>query len=589
MSVYFEHKITTLVVGALLGATVTSCADKDFDWEAAKSQNPEYVFRSNFEKLVGEIDPNQSWDFSSVGKNGTRAEGDITPVVADDWYYVDPKTLDYYHNELKEGDNNKAKGKSFSITVPQTGFAIVPIYQGAAAFRWNLHMVVQEDGKEPQDILVWEEHRDLQCQLTDETIEFDHNPSHKLSLLDDKKKNFANMWLTRDGNNDDKVKFQNAFPESVLDSDLFRKGDVWYSTKQAFGLHDSHTEYLGGATWAPSETGKDGWWENYDCGWNTTLAKAIRSKFITFEGLPVGANVYFYLDVEHEVKEVWEKLSQESSLKGMMVALPDCPRPKNIDPKYEVLLIGCEDNSGDNSDWDMNDLGFMIIADRILMNEKVEETKRYMVEDLGSLAETDVDFNDIVVDFETYKTVSYNPIERTYEYGEEQQRAIFRAMGGTLDFTFYVGDTKVVRKKEIDGISIGQMLNTSGEIEYNEVYANIPLEGNPWKPEENNVWVKVMGRTMTDEQKKEQDIDDGITYGAIRKSMEEGKMMVSYIDGSTIVGFPEKGQTPFIIAFDPSKQWRYERQAICQGWLFDDEENCSHEKETVTYPTVSKE
>ena len=68
--------------------------------------------------------------------------------------------------------------------------------------------------------------------------------------------------------------------------------------------------------------------------------------------------------------------------------------------------------------------------------------KRYLIEDLGS--KDDFDFNDIVVDVK--QDIQGN------------QKAIIRAMGGTLDFTLKIGNTEWTKSK--DGVAAGYKTST---------------------------------------------------------------------------------------------------------------------------------
>ena len=64
-------------------AAFASCSH-DTDFESA---NQEYVvenlkneYKANFIKKYGEIDPNQSWDFTEISNESvTRGEGDLVP------------------------------------------------------------------------------------------------------------------------------------------------------------------------------------------------------------------------------------------------------------------------------------------------------------------------------------------------------------------------------------------------------------------------------------------------------------------------------------------------------------------------------
>lgn len=533
------YNIKGASIVASLAATVLVGCRNDFDFESQYMQKLEYSYAKSFEKIYGEIDPDQSWDFSSSAKanGGTRAIGEISdPMVDTDWYYVEDGTLGYYQQQLKEGDSNKTKGKPFVITAPQRGFKIYPIYQGAASMVWDLHMVV-EDSENSQDILVWEKHSNIENQLSDETLEYDADPTKKLSLYDGK--NFYDEY----GWN--------------------RNGETWYTTYQSYTLHDSHTEYLGGASWGGEEPGQKGWWENYECGWNTMQAKAIRTKGISFTGIPEGATISFYLKVwksQEDKKDRNATAKQESSKNHMMIALP-CSRPSNIDSNLEAILIGCEDNSGDDSDWDMNDLGLLVVGDHVevVEDKKIITAKRYMVEDLGST--DDLDFNDVVVDLQIYQDVRFTTGingDKTMELiGDPKQRAIVRCMGGTLDFDLFIGGTRILTKSEMscdaESIVASEMYNTlpgPGNIDYyKEMVVADNISG--WIPDDNNIAFRVHRKDAVIE------ISDYDSYNVYDTT----------VPGYTYIEFPRTGQVPYMMAFDISKKWRDERHMICRHWV----------------------
>lgn len=510
-------------IGILLSAaiTVTSCRN-DFDFDGHYMEKLEYAYAKSFQKIYGEIDPDQSWDFSTFGTKGTRAEGDIEPVVDSEWYYVENVTLEYMLNELKEGDNNRAKGNPFVMSAPNNGFAIYPIYQGGAAFKWDLHMVVEQNGEEIADINVWQKHRDIESQLSEEQIEQDLHP------------------VNRDGNPCTPFLEKYGYSRNTTD---------WYDTHHSFSLEPG------------------GWWQNYEFGWNTMAAAAIRTKGIHFPTLPIGANIYFYLDVKQEVDGNWVDGKKESSLAHMMVAL-NCETPTNL-PNHEIVIIGCEDNSGIDSDWDMNDLVFMVVGDPIvpkpivIRDDQYDElivSKRYMVEDLGST--DDIDFNDVVIDLEYYKVHKIelvNGVKVSDEIIAEKQNAKVRAMGGTLDFDVFIGSTRVFTKSEMSyngtPIVVKTMYNTlpgPGNIDYtNTVYAEQTNTGKGWLwiPEENNISFRV--------------------YHGDRSVDVSNTHTDNVYNGYQEITFPENGQIPYIIAFDTDKDWRDERHEICRHWVND--------------------
>ena len=149
--------------------------------------------------------------------------------------------------------------------------------------------------------------------------------------------------------------------------------------------------------------------------------------------------------------------------------------------------------------------------------------KRYLIEDLGG--KSDFDFNDIVVDF------------KQDIYGN--QKAIIRAMGGTIDFTIKCGN--VTWTKSVDGVAAGYdvntMYNTKPAIIFDKVLAEFDLN-KQWKPSQNNIAVTV-------------------------KTKQNNGVLVE-----TDFAFPRTGEVPFIIAFDPLYNWLEEYVPLPEDWWY---------------------
>ena len=168
-------KICSLLLMLLVAMIGTSCSDKDlYDPTAMTQKKAEY--NDNFVKKYGEVDPNQSWDFSndihvyslSAPKANartfvTRADGDYIDVQAD-WYEVDQKTISWMRSTLKSGEDNSALGNPFYMEVPSKEFYFVPIWEGYATYIWTLHIVVDnyDDNGNSLDIAIWNKHKDMQ-------------------------------------------------------------------------------------------------------------------------------------------------------------------------------------------------------------------------------------------------------------------------------------------------------------------------------------------------------------------------------------------------------------------------------------------
>ena len=163
------------------------------------------------------------------------------------------------------------------------------------------------------------------------------------------------------------------------------------------------------------------------------------------------------------------------------------------------------------------------------MVEPVVVSKRYMIEDLGSIG--DFDFNDVVVD--VYQTTIVSETSNAVTYNTN---AIVRAMGGTKDFTLTIGST--TWSKSEHGYTPSVMENTSSPIDFNKEYDNFTV--NNWHPDQNDITVQVNGGQNED------------VY---------------------TVKFPKAGEAPMIIAVDPIRKWMTESQSVPSDWFYVPENN----------------
>ena len=472
-------KTMMMVIAASTMVACTKNADL-FD-SSAIEQNAKATYAENFTKKYPNVDLNQSWDFStkqsdyrlgSGNKARTRAgEGGITKGS---WYEVDNNTLSWMHEQLVEGKDNRKLGNPFYMTVPGNDFTIIPIYQGQAGAMWNLHVVV--DGV---DYLVWEK---------------------------------SNSEI--------------------------QKGDIQIKDGDSDEWHNLHGGGQSWETWNSlyNTDGSDKWLADG----SQNLVTAVRSIPYTFHDFRVGAEMYFYLDVTvsgsgdwdgkyHEINNVG---AHESSLKGQMLALQNVPRPANIAEDNEVMIIGCEDADLKDSDWDCNDVVFLVYGKTVPKPIKIEEgdeieevkTVRYMIEDLG--ATDDFDFNDIVVDVTEIRTISptyTNGVVTAWNEKGKRQEAVIRHLGGTLPFVLKIGNTEYAAGGQ-------ESFQTSPDLKLDNVTGWTGLTG------VHNISVQV-------QQKDNQDVYNNVV-------------------------FPKAGEAPMIIAVDPSQGWMTERQSVPESWFY---------------------
>ena len=468
-----------MVIAASSMVACTKNADL-FD-SSAIEQNAKATYAENFTKKYPNVDLNQSWDFStkqsdyrlgSGNKARTRAgEGSI---VNGSWYEVDNNTLSWMHEQLVEGEDNRSLGNPFYMTVPGNDFTIIPIYQGQAGAMWNLHVVV--DGV---DYLVWEK---------------------------------SNSEI--------------------------QKGDIQIKDGDSNEWHNLHG---GGQSWENwnslyNTDGSDKWLADG----SQNIVTAVRSIPFTFHDFPVGAEMYFYLNVTvsgsgdwdgkyHEMNNVG---AHESSLKGQMLALQNVPRPANIAEDNEVMIIGCEDADLKDSDWDCNDVVFLVYGKTVPKPIKIEEgdeieevkTVRYMIEDLG--ATDDFDFNDIVVDVTEirtiYPTYTNGVVTKWTETGKRQE-AVIRHLGGRIPFILKIGNKEYAAGGQ-------DTFQTSPDLKLDDVTGWTGLSG------VHNISIQV-------QQKDNQGV-----YNNVK--------------------FPRAGEAPMIIAVDPSQAWMSERQSVPESWFY---------------------
>ena len=467
---------------ALVATSMVACSNNQdvFDGGAIE-KTAKQSYAENFAKKYPNVNINQNWDFSSKqsdyrlgSKNKARTRAGEGGITTGSWYEVDNNTLAWMHEQLVEGQDNRKLGNPFYMTVPGNDFTIIPIYQGQAGAMWNLHVVV--DGV---DYLVWEK---------------------------------SNSEI--------------------------QKGDIQIKDGDSDEWHNLHGGGQSWETWNSlyNTDGSDKWLADG----SQNLVTAVRSIPYTFHDFPVGAEMYFYLDVTvsgsgewngkyHEINNVG---AHESSLKGQMLALQNVPRPANIADDNEVMIIGCEDADLKDSDWDCNDVVFLVYGKTVPKPIKIEEgdeieevkTVRYMIEDLG--ATDDFDFNDIVVDVTEIRTISptyTNGVVTAWNEKGKRQEAVIRHLGGTLPFVLKIGNKEYAAGGQ-------ESFQTSPDLKLDNVTGWTGLTG------VHNISVQV-------QQKDNQDVYNNVV-------------------------FPKAGEAPMIIAVDSSQGWMTERQSVPESWFY---------------------
>ena len=453
---------------AVMGAAFTSCSkDVAFDSEGLANQAAEQLkaeYRTNFEKKFGVIDPNQTWDFStmksvsglpSTGSAARTRTGEVGEVSVNletsGKMLIEKEAINWMKTNMKAGDNNTKQGSPFYMKTQEQTFTIVPCYQGQAGYYWELWMNV--GGK---DVHVWD-------------------------------KNTALKYKTADGN-----------------------------------------------------------WHNLT-GEVPSSAVEVEAPTYTYKAT-AEQHLYFYLKVWTGGSRTSDNPNKiTSSLDKLMLGLEGAKQymSLNVPEDNEVTLIGCEDNPTTGTDNDFEDLVFMVYGKPtppIIPVDEIEitETKRYLMEDLGST--DDFDFNDVVVDVQNvwkqkiHLKYTDNGWEEDYKDPKvyDGQRAIVRAAGGIYNFTLKIGDTEWVKG---DNVNASQMINTGWSnttIDPDYEIDRFTVTG--WIPGDNNISLLVPQKSGT-----------------------------NYTDVLQEIQFPKAGDAPMIIAVDDSQGWMKERQSIPGG------------------------
>ena len=423
--------LSTLVVSAF-----TSCEEHNPFSEKELFQQE---YSKNFFKTYGNFPANQSWDFSEQPRTcatdpsvfdlgsdmGTRAHSPEAatevsldnaikngilsiPTGSDPYYYLEKETYDWLSTHLVEGENNTTIGSPFTLMYDNSPsdnkFAIIPFYQGFGTVKYKLHLVSLDN---EADYVIWDN------------------------------------WPLYDGEyNNDAVSQKGAAD--------FGTADFQWNWRD--GYPASHTS---------------GNWQNVDKG--QTLEgltnKNVRSKPLIISGL--SGEFYLYLEVTQVLSQYGSVGDHHTSKEGMMLAVP-CPTPSNINNYKslfgidesktisQVMVIGCEDT--EYSDWDMNDISFLIVGLTDLpQRREATHSKRYLIEDLGTTV--DFDFNDVVVDVTETVMIDASGNEEIYT-----QEAVVRHLCGTVPFeVFFTGDGSTYESRASFGTIQGIVQGTNEE------------------------------------------------------------------------------------------------------------------------------
>lgn len=476
----------------LLGLLCTACQEEDFGFSSDEVFRGAYT-RSFIEK-IGEISPNQSWDFSKYGRQksgATRAYEEYVSVKSSDgYYYVDNTTLTWMKGQLTEGQDHRSIVRSFNFSWDKGSvFEIIPIFQGQAGLTWDLYLRLGDD-----EYKLWSKSQGLErkekstnCSNCNGTGHLDSptcpdcngsgiysytcNNIYSIGIWDSNinkhvercsKDDEGAYYCPVKGNQESGCYLCGKSHKGNEERGYIRICPHCNGTNTIYCSTCDGTGHYGESPLceACNGTGKTEWIRLSDITDDTNKQRTDLASVTAVRAIPVdsrnfikkdypdGTKMTFYLKITSSGNSYAAKDTEQSS-DGGKICLLDCDTPSNIPSRYTSYILGCEDatNSCDN---DYNDVCFLVtgIVPKVIYEdaEEVETiSKRYMIEDLTNVG--DFDFNDIVVDVIQKKTTYYKVNTETKVYTLDdtkapkiEQEATVRWLCGTVPIQVKVGD-----------------------------------------------------------------------------------------------------------------------------------------------------
>lgn len=546
MKSFFTRKSLAVVSAFFVASIVTSCHDEEVANVEELSYRHGYEY--NFVKTFGEIDPNQTWDFSRYAlknKNNTaltRADTSypysFVELNDDGRFELDSQVKSWIQSYIPESygegtisvdvvDQQYVKPHVL-IANPEDAVQLIPVGIGqTTGIGFQLWAtVVDPDTNKETTKMVW---------------------------------TFGNpgIWTTNNGEN-------------------------WNEWNVGGNHGDKSTYNQGGVQSRPV-------YINFGTGEDIN-ATSHGKEYPVLVNLGVtkpNTVVYFYLLItegkQHGCVEGERQTSLSTPPQIVSIELPDAPEAFK---GYNGILLGTEDENLGKGDFDYNDAVFLLAGKTpTVARDKTETTltvkKRYMIEDLFGY---DYDFNDIVVDLTQITIQKYNIVINAYDDidADDQdndghdpmkpelepvgdpvitQEATIKWLCGTLPFQISIGSDeniytfgKVTDPTNVDQTNeqlAGTSSSTSTYSPDNGFTTGIEpsftvnfsqtetgdLPANPWNPAANNISASIWTRTG------------------------EGGGSSTGVWTST---FPAAGEVPYIIAVDQDQNWTKEFQNIAE-------------------------
>ena len=522
----FTRSATVALAAVFLVGAFSSCHDEEVEniSELAYRHN----YESNFVKLYGDVNPNQTWDLSSYAKrynlNGglTRAtmEDTYKSIASEDSYYHIPSELTtYITQKFPERQNNADKVKAFVLKADKAcTFEVAYAYQGRSEPGYDLYCAIWDTDK----------------------------------------------------------KVMNRYQ-------IFSKGDVEVS-------NDSSTWNTLGTTWRNNDAPSTQDYSyarskpyRIDAPANSFIYFFVEMTVRSTQNPNSTSNQFCWIGDE--------LASIDDPMTFGLVEIETPANIKAIDPNYEAYLLALDDfcltcqDKGYVTDQqlkvqDFNDVQFLIagnVPEPSTVFDDVIETiiaKRYMIEDLYAY---DYDFNDIVVDATQTTRTPYTythptPTNPTGSFNilsdqtTQTQKAKMTYLCGTLPFQVKIGTdyfgqvtdptdatlarTQLARGENEFGGKVTEAGSTTGiEVGYEKTITS-------WDPSTNNIsayiWTKGTSPTLPS--------------SAGPSSSHEGLWPGEWT-GVWTSEFPKAGDVPYIIAVDQDVDWMGEKEPIPADWI----------------------
>ena len=595
---------------------VLSACREDFDYLEAYRQNPEFVYRENFEKAYGTINPDQCWDFTvDVGGFETRAGStydysfdggisfDVKPSINNGTINnssINSNTAVYNAIKNQDFSDISESDRVYSFCSNGEEFSIYPVTT-KCDYQYDMYIQVGNDNPVLVFSKDWNDGSYAYCngmatktsQSTDivaKWVNLDGSNGTKVYTFKSRKKllikyysidhaqtrsnpkylsesgaqyalfemdggqmflyiiadkNFVNLSI------EEKGLLKNKYPKfSLVDNISAASAFSYDQTGLSLKLGSYYifnNTLIDGLGVKSNKSNSDGYkWDIVASTTNAPDKSTITSDKslplsklmpgLTVNNVPLGTPISIYIKKTDNSTN-----SNVKELKSVTAKIEEFEDDDESDMHYECRYFGVDGNN----DGKYNDLTFAIVGS----NATKSYGKRYMVEDLGAVTSSDIDFNDVVFDL-SYDITGIVP-------DKSNIKAKVRAMGGTLDFTLKVGNTEVFKKSTASSANLNQsfrndevkaslsrlevetMYNTGAAENtapfYEGVMAEIPVTG--WDPANNNVSVVVEGKTS------------GLSHN-------------NSVTEPTVITFPANGTVPAMIAVPVTQEWNYERVSV---------------------------